>query len=161
MRTVTNVLQPLTSDLPDNTSPDGWCCDLRCYRVTAPAAGWPGPARLDSEVSWPGETRNTRRTGSAPTWTARGSRARSAKRATSAATPRGTQRALLLPLALAASHAHISTGTVALAVTIAAALCVLVALARPTRPCRRCHGERVAMRRRWLTGRSRLAPCRR
>ena len=68
---------------------------------------------------------------------------------------------MLLPLALAASHVHISAGAVALAVTGAVVLYVLVAIARPTRKCGRCHGERVQFTRHWLTGKARTRPCRR
>jgi hypothetical protein len=54
-----------------------------------------------------------------------------------------------------------SAGALTVALVAAVVLYALVALARPTRACRRCNGERVSTRRLWLTGRSRMAPCRR
>ena len=175
MKTVTNVLQQVSAPA-GNTSPGGWCCDLRCYRVTAPAAGWPLAARLDDEDSWPAETTNTA-IQSAAMRTARGSRAGSTRRAMSAATPRarrpatrpgwltgsrkGTPRALLPVLALAGSHAHLSPAHVALAVAAAVVVYVLVAIALPAHTCARCRGERIQFTRHWLTGKARTRPCKR
>jgi hypothetical protein len=175
MNTVTNVLQQVSAPA-GNTRPDGWCCDLRCYRVTDPAAGTPETARLDEKDSWPDETTNTATTSAVRT-TARGSRARSTKRATSAATPtelrpgmkpawltgsrKATPLALLLPVVLAGSHPHLRPASIALAVIAAAAVYVLVAIALPTHRCGRCRGERIQFTRHWWTGRARTCPCRR
>ena len=62
---------------------------------------------------------------------------------------------------LAGSHPHVSAGTVALAVTCAAVIYVLVAIASPTRTCPRCGGDRIQFTRHWLTRRVRTRPCRR
>jgi hypothetical protein len=172
MKTVTNVLQQVSGP-GDNTSPGGWCCDLRCYRVTTPAAGRPQTARLDEEDPWPAATTNTATT-SAATRTARGSRAGSTKRATSAATakdslpgtrrarltgsPKGMPRALLLPIVLAAGHPHLRPAQLALAVTAAVVVYVLAAVALPTRKCPRCDGDRIQFTRHWLTGKAAPAP---
>jgi DnaJ-class molecular chaperone len=46
-------------------------------------------------------------------------------------------------------------------VAAAAVVYVLVAVARPTHPCPRCHGDRIQFTRHWLTGKARTRPCRR
>ena len=61
---------------------------------------------------------------------------------------------LALPPLLAS---HLSPGAVALVLLALAAGYVALALARPTRRCPRCHGERIT-RTRW---RHRIRPCRR
>jgi hypothetical protein len=60
----------------------------------------------------------------------------------------------------AASHPHVKPGDVVLALVVTAAIAALVGLARPTKPCGRCHGERVAIEKHWLIGhtRTRRAP---
>jgi hypothetical protein len=65
------------------------------------------------------------------------------------------------PSVLAASHPQLRAGGLALAVAAVAAICVLVAIARPTHPCPRCDGERIRFTRTWLTGKARIRPCRR
>ena len=61
---------------------------------------------------------------------------------------------LALPPLLAS---HLPAGLLAVAVLVLAAGYVALALARPTRRCPRCHGERIT-RTRW---RHRIRPCRR
>ena len=168
MRTVTDPLHPLTRDFAGrrNGRNDGWCCDLRCYRVTSDHDGRAGRAGLDQDGdAWPAETITTTRT--ARTRTAPGSRAGSTRKGgrpgTGAAGPTGKQPgsrpgtplALLALLLPPASHLH--AGVLVLAVLAAAIGYVLLALARPTRRCPRCHGERIT-RSGW---RHRIIPCRR
>jgi hypothetical protein len=68
---------------------------------------------------------------------------------------------MMLPLALAASHPHISSGTITVIVVAAISSWVLIAVALPTRKCGRCHGDRVQFTKHWLTGKARTRPCRR
>ena len=150
MRTVPLREQPATST--NARRPEHWNtparADLPCSGVPADAQNCPHGCSLDEKDSWPAETTNTVTTSAGRT-TARGSRARPTKRATSAATPmerrpatrlawltgsrRATPRALLLPVVLAGSHPHLRPAAIALAVIAAAIVYVLVAVALPTR----------------------------
>jgi hypothetical protein len=44
---------------------------------------------------------------------------------------------------------------------VAAVAYVLVVIAKPTKRCGRCHGDRIQFTRHWLTGKARTRPCRR
>lgn len=166
--TVTAPLRPPTRPNAQGrySRNDGWCCDQRCYRVTAGPHERPEYDGLDGEDSWPADPRNTT-TPSARTRTARSSRAASTRkarrRATGAATQTGkrpdtsraTRPALLAALPPLASH--LPAWLVVLGVLALAAGYVLLVFARPTRACPRCHGERVTVTH-W---RHRIKPCRR
>ncbi len=140
--------------------------DLGCYGAAADTGeqpGWPG---LDQEDDgWPAGTITT--TPTAPTRTAPAFRAKCSKRVRRRATGpgswtesrsgslRGSLRAspaLLPPLA-----SHLPAWLLAVAVLVLAAGYVLLTLARPTRRCPRCEGQRIS-RTRW---RKRIVPCRR
>ena len=176
MRTVTAPLQPFTSGDADARygRNGGWHPDLHCYRVTAGPQTSPGRGALDGEDSWPAPRPNggraagtmTTTTPRAMTRRARGSRAGSTRKATATATtaagPRPRQRntppgTRLGYAALLAPASHLSAGVLVLAVLAAATGYVLLALARPTRTCPRCKGERVTLTRL----RRRIRPCRR
>jgi hypothetical protein len=73
--------------------------------------------------------------------------------------PTASRLGLLLAAAPASGHLH--PASLIIAAIVAAVVYVLVVVIKPTKRCGLCRGERVVFTTHWLTGKSRVIPCRR